>query len=239
MIRTYLFYLAFVFSLIVTGLLLAVWHILNWFGLAGARRWYGYYVSRYWAGFLLAVAGVKVRVRGAENIPQDDAVLFVSNHQGNFDIPVLFSTLGRSIGFLAKVELAKIPVLHAWMPKLGCVLIDRADLRQSMKAIQKCADVIKGGQSMVVFPEGTRSRGPEVGEFKKGSLRLVEKTGVPVVPVSINGTYRVMEARGGNRIGPAEVVVTISPPIYFHRLSKEEKDNITDILRGTIAENVR
>ena len=237
MFRTYLFYIAFVFSLVCTALLLPFWYVLSWFGLKGAQRRYGYHVSRNWARFLLAAAGIRVRVKGMEHIPQNDTVVFVSNHQGNFDIPVLFSHLPKPIGFLAKKELAKVPVLNAWMPKLGCVFIDRTDMRQSVKAIHECSEGIKDGQSMVVFPEGTRSKGPQTGVFKKGSLRLVEKTGVPIVPITINGTYRAMEARTG-RIGPADVTVTVSPPIYYNQLSKEERDNINSLVRDEINRNL-
>lgn len=234
MFRTYFFYLAFILSLIVTAVLLPFWYILNWLGLKNARQRFGYHVSRNWARFLLAAAGIRVVVRGIENIPDDKTVIFVSNHQGNFDIPVLFSNLNKPIGFLAKVELSKVPVINAWMPKLGCVFIDRKDMRQSVKAVQECIEVVKGGQSMVIFPEGTRSRGAQMGEFKKGSLRLVEKTGAPIVPVTVNGTYKAMEARN-NRIGPAEVTVTVSPPIYYDRLSKEERDNLAPLVRQKIS----
>ncbi len=237
MLRTYCFYLSFGLSLVVTGLVLPGWYILGWLGLKNARQRFGYYVSRYWGKYLLAAAGVRVKVKGAENVPPDRAVLFISNHQGNFDIPVLFAHLNKPVGFLAKIELARIPVLHAWMPKLGCVLIDRDDLRQSVKAIQKCAEVIKGGRSMVIFPEGTRSRGAKMGEFKKGSLRLAEKARVPIVPVTVNGTYRIMEATR-NRIRPAEIELTISPPIYYDRLSQEEKGNLSSIVRAAIARNL-
>lgn len=215
-------------------MLLPFWHILGWLGLLNARQRYGYHVSRSWARFLLNVAGVRVKVKGTENIPEGETVLFVSNHQGNFDIPVLLGSLPKPIGFLAKVELAKIPVIHSWMNKLGCVFINRADLRQSVKAVQKCVEVLKGGQSVVIFPEGTRARGSQMGEFKKGSLRLVEKAGVPIVPVTVNGTYRAMEAND-DRITPADVEVAVSPPIYFDRLSKEEQADINSIVRDAIA----
>jgi len=232
--RTYFFYISFVLSLILPALLLPVWHMFGPFDLLRARRWFGYFVSSNWARFLLLAAGIKVTVKGLENIPEKETVLFISNHQGNFDIPALFTSLKRPIGFLAKVELARIPVIHSWMPKLGCVYIDRGNPRQAVKAIQQCIEALKGGQSMVIFPEGTRSRGPVMGEFKKGSMRLAEQAGVPIVPVAINGTYRAMEANN-NRIQPAEVSVTVMPPINFEKLSKQDRDNIHNIVHDLIS----
>ena len=237
MARTVLFFVCFVIALVISALMLPVWYVLGWLGLSRAQRIWGYHVSRNWARFLLLPAGVTFTVRGQENIPCDTAVLFVSNHQGNFDIPVLFAGINRPVGFLAKIELAKIPVLRTWMPKLGCVFIDRSNLRQSVKAMQQAVEVLKDGKSMVIFPEGTRSKGLQMGAFKKGSLRLVEKAGVPIVPVTVNGTFRAMEARN-NKIGPARAVITIGEPIYYDRLTKEEQSNITDIVTQAIARNL-
>lgn len=237
MIRTVVFALAFVLSLIITALLLPFWYVWGWLGLKSAQKTYGYLVSHYWAKFLLLFAGVRVSVKGLENIPRQGSCLFVSNHQGNFDIPVLFSSLNTPIGFLAKIELAKIPVLRQWMPLLGCVFIDRANLRQSVKAVQQCVDVLKRGYSMVIFPEGTRSKSRQMGEFKKGSLRLVEKADVPIVPVTVNNTYSALEANN-NRVAGADVSVVISPPIYYGKLSGEEQARINDIVLGAISRNL-
>ena len=237
MIRTLVFGLAFVISLVITEILLPIWYVLSWFGLKSAQKTYGYLVSHYWAKFLLLFAGVHVTVKGTENIPRTGAALFVSNHQGNFDIPVLFSSLKTPIGFLAKIELAKIPAIRQWMPLLGCVFIDRANLRQSVKAVQECVGVLKNGYSMVIFPEGTRSKGKTMGEFKKGSLRLVEKVDVPIVPVTVNNTYAALEANH-NRVRRTDVTVVISPPIYFGKLSAEERADINSIVREAISHNL-
>jgi len=123
------------------------------------------------------------------------------------------------------------------MPLLGCVFIDRSNLRQSVKAVQECVGVLKNGYSMVVFPEGTRSQGKQMGEFKKGSLRLVEKVDVPIVPVTVNNTYSALEANN-NRVRSANVTVVISPPINFKKLSEEDQANINNIVREAIKRNL-
>lgn len=237
MIRTVWFYISLVFSLIVTGLIIPFWHILGLFGLSIVQRKLSHYTSYYWARFLIAMAGIKVRVSGLENVPCDGPVLFISNHQSNFDIPVLLGSINKSKGFLAKIELTKFPVIHSWMKKMDCVFIDRSDRRQSLKAIHKCIEVIKSGQSMVIFPEGTRSRGPDMGQFKKGSLRVAEKVQIPVIPVVINGTYKLMEANN-NKIKPEDVEIKLLRPVYYNKLSETEKAGLNDYIRVMIEDNM-
>ena len=237
MLRTVWFYMVLVISVLFTSVFLPLWHILGWLGMNRARQMLGHYVSYFWARLIIIVVGIDVTIQGLDNVPKEGAVVFVGNHQSNFDIAVLLGCINKSKGFLAKKELSIIPIIRSWMNKIECVFIDRGNLRQSVKAIQKCIDVLKNGQSMVVFPEGTRSRGPLMGAFKKGSLRIVEKSGVPVVPVTVNGTYRIMEANN-SRIKPASVTVNIAPPIYYESLSKEEQRDIHIIIREAIAANL-
>lgn len=237
MIRTVWFYMSLVFSLIVTGLIIPFWHLLGLMGLSVGQKRLSHYTSYYWARFLISMAGINVRVSGLENIPDDGPVLFVSNHQSNFDIPALLGCINKSKGFLAKIELTKFPVIHSWMKKIGCVFIDRSDKRQSLKAIFKCIEVVKSGQSMVIFPEGTRSRGPVMGEFKKGSLRVAEKVQVPIIPVAINGTYKLMEANN-NKIKSEDVEIKVLRPVYYDHLSETEKVNLNDYIRDIIKENM-
>lgn len=213
-------------------------YIFGW--LRFSRRFlqhYGHLVSHYWGLMVVKLARVKVEVTGHENIPQEEAVVFVGNHQGNFDIPVVLGFINKPKGFLAKAELVKVPIIRPWMKAIQCVFIDRGDIRKSIKSIQQCIDVVKGGQSLVIFPEGTRSKGPEMSEFKKGSLRVAERSGAPVVPVTINGTYKIMEDTAG-RINRAKVSLIIAPPIYFDKLTKEEQGRFHDIVRETIARNL-
>ncbi len=237
MIRTVWFYTILVISVLATTVALPAWHILGWLGMKNSQHKCGHYVAYYWGKVVLFAAAVKVEINGLENVPAGGPVVFVGNHQSNFDIPILLGCVNKSKSFLAKAELAKIPIVHSWMEKMKCVFIDRGNMRQSIKAIQKCIEVLKEGQSMVIFPEGTRSKGPVMGEFKKGSLRVAEKSGVPVVPVAISGTYRIMEANSG-RIRPAAVSVKFAPPIVYDNLSKGEQDNIHQIIRDIISQNL-
>lgn len=173
---------------------------------------------KHWAKTLVKLTGSKVEVVGQEKIPQGP-VLFVSNHQGNFDVPILIGFLEKPLGFISKVEVKKIPLIPRWMEAMNCVFIDRKDRRKAVQSIKDGIATLKKGHSLVIFPEGTRSKGDEMGEFKKGGLRLATDSKVPVVPITISGSYRIMEE---SKFGfqPAQVKVTVHDPIF---LPQDEK----------------
>ncbi len=168
-------------------------------------------LPQHWAKRLVDITRSQVKVNGTENLP-DGPVLFVSNHQGNFDIPVLLGYVNKPMGFISKVEVQKIPIVPRWMEVMNCVFINRKDRRQAILSIKEGAEKLKEGHSLVIFPEGTRSKGGEVAEFKAGSLRLATDSGVPIVPIAINGTYKIME-HSGLFMKPSNVEVSILPPI--------------------------
>lgn len=190
-----------------------------------------------WANALLKLAGASIKVIGAENIPQDRTVLFVSNHQGNFDIPILLGCIGKPKAFVAKVEMLKMPIIRSWMKHMNCVFLDRKDLRQSLQVMNAATEYLKKGCSMVIFPEGTRSKGRAMGEFKAGSLRIAVKANVPIVPVTINGSYKLME-QNSFLIKPAEIVVVVSKPIETAGLAKEEANELPEKVYGIIEGNL-
>lgn len=187
-----------------------------------------------WANRLLGLAGVKITVSGQEYLPKTPCV-FVCNHQGYFDIPIVLTQLGKPHSILAKEETAKIPMIRTWMEYLHCVFIDRHDVRQSAAALNKAIENIKKGYSVVIFPEGTRSRGDRVGEFKPGGFRAAQKTGVPIVPVCIDGSYKVMEMNH-MMIKPAQIKVTILPMISTEEFSKEDFKLVGEQVREMIIE---
>jgi 1-acyl-sn-glycerol-3-phosphate acyltransferase len=191
-----------------------------------------------WGRALVKCAGVTVVTTGQEKIPAEVPVLYVSNHQGNFDIPILLGYIDKPKAFIAKIELLKIPMLRAWMKQLKCVFLDRSDIRQSLKTINRAAEYLKQGYSMVIFPEGTRAKDNKMGEFKPGSLKLAIKAGVPIVPVAINGSYKIME-ESGFIVKPAHVEVTVFDPIPTQGLTKEQADGLSDRVRGIIEQGLQ
>ncbi|SKA83847.1 1-acyl-sn-glycerol-3-phosphate acyltransferase [Clostridium sp. USBA 49] len=180
----------------------------------------------------------KVNVVGAENIPQE-ACVFVSNHQSDFDILAMLGYIDKPMGFIAKKELEKLPGVNYWMKQIHCVFMDRENSRDSVRAILDGIENLKKGYSMVIYPEGTRSKGEKLLEFKKGAMKLATKSGAPIVPITINGTYKIFEAQEGKKIKAANVDIIISKPIYTKELSKEEQNKLSDTVKGIIEKNLK
>lgn len=165
-----------------------------------------------WAKSLLKLAGCEVELIGREHLIEDRPVLYVSNHQGNFDIPILLGHLPGSKGFIAKDSIEKMPLVSRWMKHIHCVFMNRDNLRQSAAAINEGIRHLKAGYSMVIFPEGTRSLDGELGEFKPGALKLGTKAAAPIIPVTISGSIHMMP-KGSLAIKPSKVKVIIHPAI--------------------------
>lgn len=213
MIRTIRWFLGFVFKLLVS---LPTLNKVEKLDKSGDQKEKEIIVDKQvkdWAKYLVKLSGTDVTVIGEENVPSG-AVLFVSNHQGNFDIPLILGHISKPKGFIAKVEINKMFIIRKWMKHLNCIFIDRNDIRQSVKAISDGAKKLSSGDSMVIFPEGTRSLDGKLLEFKPGSMKLATKSKIPVVPVTINGSKDIM-GKGSILIKPANVTITISKPIYY------------------------
>ena len=165
-----------------------------------------------WCRIILALSGVRVRVEGTENIPKGGPVIFLSNHQGAFDIPALQGYIPVQFRWVAKKSLFKIPVIGWTMSLAGYIGIDRENAAEAMRNIEEASGKIRGGTSVLVFPEGTRSDTGALLPFKRGAFVLVSKSAVPVVPVAIQGTRDIMK-RGRYSIRPSEVRISFGAPL--------------------------
>ncbi|ERI93890.1 Acyltransferase [Clostridiales bacterium oral taxon 876 str. F0540] len=198
---------------------------------------YAYKEVKSLAKSLVDVTGSTVNVVGEENIPEGSCV-FVGNHQANYDILAMLGFINKPIGFIAKKELMKLPAVNYWMKQIHCVFMDREDPRDSVRSIIEGVENLKKGYSMVIYPEGTRSQGPNMGEFKKGAMKLATKAGVPIVPVTINNTYEIFEAQKGKKVKASKVDIIISKPIETRGLSKEEQNNLSEFIKDIIQKNL-
>ena len=177
-----------------------------------------------WAKYCVDVTGSTIEVTGIENVPADKSVVYIGNHQGIFDIPLLLGYIPYQKAFISKIEILKIPMISDWMKLMKCVFLARKNPRQSIEAMHQGIENVKNGYSMVIFPEGTRSKGGPVKEFKPGSFKLAFQSGADIVPVTIDGTWKIYEEH--NKIKPANIKLTIHPPVKTEGLSKEELKEI-------------
>ncbi|MDL2215956.1 1-acyl-sn-glycerol-3-phosphate acyltransferase [Ruminococcaceae bacterium OttesenSCG-928-N02] len=188
-------------------------------------------IVRWWMGSLLRLAGVTADVQGAQYLPEGPAV-FICNHQGYFDIPLLLVHLNAAHGFVAKQEIKRIPLLGQWMRWIHCIYLDRASGASGIATMNIAVQQLKRGHSLIIFPEGTRSRGGPIKEFKAGATSIAKRAGVPIVPICINGSYKAMEANG-MKIKKAHCDLVVLPAVDVTDMGREEFRNLhTQLQKG-------
>lgn len=165
-----------------------------------------------WARSLVKLTGSKIEVIGEENIPDEGPIVFVANHQSNFDIPLLLGYIKRPKGFIAKKETEKMPIVGGWMRFLKCIFMDRTSPRAALKSIKEGISIVKDGYALVIFPEGTRSLDGKLNEFKAGSFKLATKAEAKIIPITIDGSIDIMR-KGSSKIKPAHVKLIVSEPV--------------------------
>ncbi len=207
MIRTILFFLWMWVLLALSLLLLIPLLVLKLLGLKKTGEKYTYRVTQAWARHLVWTSGSKITVTGLENIPENGSFCLISNHNSNFDIPLLMAHIPRKLGFISKAELAKVPFLSTWMNALGCVYIKRKSITSSITGMKQAVQAVKDRQSMVLFPEGTRSKGRGYGRFYQAGIKLALQEGIPVVPVTIKNSGKMFEFY--HKIVPQDVEVVV------------------------------
>ena len=192
--------------------------------------------------FILWITGAKVTVIGEENVPKDTPVLYIGNHRSYFDILLTYSRCPIRTGYIAKKEMEKIPLLSTWMKNLYCLFLDRDNMREGLKTILQAIDYVKNGISICIFPEGTRNNGEELSmlPFRDGALKIAEKTGCAIIPISMNNTADIFEAHFP-RVKKVHVVIEYGKPIYPKELDKETRKHLGiychDLIQDTIKKN--
>ena len=189
-----------------------------------------------WSKFTINVVGMDIRVEGRENIP-DKTCLFVGNHTSILDIPVIFYSLNKPVGFIAKKEVLKIPILSYWLSKGKCIALDRQNPRDAVRMISEGVKNLKEGYSMMIFPEGTRSLDGKTLPFKKGSMKLATKAKVPIVPVTIDASFTSFEEN--NKFKPSTITVTFHKAIETVNLTKDEEKTLSEDVRNIIIGSLR
>ena len=175
-----------VLSTILTTMVIAIGSVV------GLGRWVSYYPGKWWAWSILKVLLIPVKVEGREHLKKGESYVFVSNHQGAFDIFLIYGHLGRDFRWMMKYQLRKIPFLGYACAKCHHIFIDKRGASRIKKSYDQARDILRGGISLVVFPEGSRSFTGHMGSFKKGAFALADELQLPVVPLTINGSFNIM-----------------------------------------------
>jgi 1-acyl-sn-glycerol-3-phosphate acyltransferase len=228
MLRAYLFLTIF----IPLTLLLALSAIL--FTLIDSTGRIYHLHAKLWGRIGLWLAGAKLEIIGREKVPTEGPVIFMSNHQGNFDILSLFLAIPRQFSWIAKDELFAIPVFGDSMRRAGYIPLDRSDGRRALKSIEAAAAKIRNGQSVVIFPEGTRTPDGNLLPFKRGGFLLAAKAGVPIVALTINGSAKV-NPRKRIELYPGKITIRFAEPISPMEGGGAHRDLLMEKVRTAIA----
>ncbi len=229
MLRAYLFLLIYVPFTIIMSLCAIVSSLFDGSGRAA------HHCARVWGRSGLLLGRVKVKVTGLDNIPAGQPLIFMGNHQGNFDILALLAVVPVQFAWIAKEELFRIPVFGHSMRRAGYIPLDRSDGRRALKSMANAAEKIRGGSSVVIFPEGTRTKDGALLPFKKGGFILATMAGVPIVPFTINGSLKINPC---TRITlyPGTLTISFSAPIPT--TGSVGREELQTLVRSAIAEKL-
>jgi len=189
--------------------------------------------ARIWARIGLRLAGVRLQVAGEAHLPSG-AVVFMPNHQSNFDILALFAGLPVQFRWLAKEELFHIPLFGFAMRRTGYIAVDRSDRKKAIQSMGEAARRIAEGTSVIVFPEGTRSPDGTLLPFKKGGFMLAIDAKAPIVPIAIEGSHAIMP-KHSRWIRGGRIRITIFPAVPTEGITPTARDDLMDTVRRPIA----
>src|SRR3981189_873620 len=192
----------------------------------------------YWAGvkgvmFFVRAVGVRVRVLGRERIPAG-VCLFVANHTSSADAPAVVGAIPRRIAVLLKESLFKWPIVGQAFRSAHFIPVNRSAHESAVASVEKATEAMRGGQSFLIYPEGTRSPDGRLQGFKKGAVVMAIRAGVPIVPIACSGAQKIMEKRS-MVIRPGEIVVEFLEPIDASKYSLEERETLNERIRTALA----
>ncbi len=192
-----------------------------------------HWLARLWSWLILTTCGVKVSLSGLENLERNRNYIFAANHQSIYDIPILFVWLPFSFRILYKEALNRVPFMGWHLFFCGHISVDRSNPVRARQSLERAAKRIQQGTSVVIFPEGTRNANGAIGRFKQGSFLLAIKSGVPVVPVTISESWRIMK-RGEVTVHPGTVRVHVERPISVESLGEDAAVELARKVRETV-----
>lgn len=193
---------------------------------------FGHKCARAWSWLILKTTGVKVRVSGLEHLDPARSYIFAANHQSIYDIPILFASLPIQLRIISKASLGRVPFLGWHLRRTGHLLIDRS--KSGAGIMKKMARLVRERHSLIIFPEGTRSIDGSVARFKGGSFLIAVDAGLPVVPISLQGSRHVM-FRGRLMVCPGTVTLTVHAPIETAGVPRDEVRDFSARVQAVVA----
>ncbi len=197
-----------------------------------------FYSGKKWAQVIMRVCGIEIRVRGGEFLDQSHSYIYVTNHASMFDIPAVLATFPH-VRIMFKKELSYVPI-WGWSLRWGHhIMVDRAKGSEAMKSLDRAANDIKSGGSVILFAEGTRTRDGKLLPFKRGAFTLAAKSGVPIVPIAINGSFKILPKHSLD-IRPSPIELVVEKPIdTLNITTREDEIALMNRVRDIIARNYR
>ena len=227
-----------ILTIVIFTPLVVVVFALSFLGLKKPISWLTYKIAQGWARCIIVVTGCTLTVEGRENIPSTGSVCFVSNHVGLFDIILALAYAGRPFGFVAKKELIYVPFINIWISMLGGLYIDRKNIRKAVKTINHGIEKLQNGWSMLIFPEGTRSKGRGLLPFRSGAVKLATNSLAPIVPIAITGSFEVFER--DHQVRAAQVRMVFCPVINTVEMSSDDRrHHLADQVHSVIEEALK
>lgn len=203
--------------------------------LAGRTGTTAFFLMQSWAWLVLRVSGIRVVVRGRENVEPGQRYVILSNHQSHYDIPALVTSLGVPYRWVIKNELRGIPLFGHALAASRNIFIDRSDSSSAMRSIQEGVARLPEGTGVLFFPEGTRSPDNNMLPFKKGAFIAAQDSGLPILPVTVNGSRRCLP-KGSAAFCSGTIEVLIHPSIPAGTVTGESLDDLMDRTRAVIAD---
>lgn len=210
--------------------------------LAGNGHFWGYYPGKYWSRLIVRLLFLPVKVEGRENLRDGQSYVFVANHQGAFDIFLIYGFLNRNFKWMMKRSLRKVPLVGMACAYAHHIFVDRSGVSKIKATYDEARDVLRDGMSLVVFPEGARTFTGHMGKFRRGAFMLADELQLPVCPLTINGSFNVMpRTRDWHWVTWHPLTLTIHKPIEQKGKGREfekemEASSYQTIMDGLVPE---
>ena len=191
-------------------------------------------ILKHWCKLVVKVSGIKLQVEGVDKIPTNETLYYVANHQGSLDPFIIVATLPSPATAVSKIENAKIPVLGPWFKNIEAIMFDRSNVRSALQMVKDVAANLKDGRNVVIFPEGTRSKGMEMGEMKPGAFKPAFLAEATIIPVTLVNTY-VIDVKGKVDMRAKTIYMD---PIRFDEYKDMSTTELAEKVKGLIQENL-